>query len=171
MEFEFTSTLEKFPGNLWGLHVKVPTTVSAAMLNTGNKRWKAMINQTEEIRCAMMPSQSGYFININQKIAKKLGAAIGDNLKFRMTPDHSEYGMEMPEELQVMFDQEPSAFEFFQQLTPGKQRNLIYLVNNVKNTDSRIRKSLAIVTHLKEEKGTLDFKKLNQLIKYYNNHF
>ena len=68
-----------------------------------------------------------------------------------------------------MLDQEETAKEIFESLTPGKQRTLIYIVLKVKNTDSRIRKALAIVEHLNESKGDLDFKRLNVLIKHYNN--
>ncbi|MEQ8358291.1 MAG: YdeI/OmpD-associated family protein [Cytophagales bacterium] len=83
--------------------------------------------------------------------------------------DRSEFGMDVPEEFIEVMGQEELAWERFQQLTPGKQRTLIYIVNKVKNTDSRIRKALAIAHHLKEMKDVLDFKRINELIKYYNN--
>jgi hypothetical protein len=165
----FSTVLEKFDGNLWGLHVKVPDVKSDQLMSTGNKRWMALLNKKATIRCALMPSKTGYFININQQLAKKLAIQVGDPVHFEMTPDTSEYGMEMPEELQVTFDQEPEAFDLFDKLTPGKKRNLIYIVSKVKNSNSRIKKSLAIVAHLKEVQGRLDFKKLNETIKYYNN--
>ena len=53
-------------------------------------------------------------------------------------------------------------------LTPGKKRTLLYLVGNVKNSDSRIRKSLAIADHLTVNKGQIDFKLLNEAFKAYN---
>jgi hypothetical protein len=54
-------------------------------------------------------------------------------------------------------------------LTKGKQRGLIYIVTKVKNTNSRLNKSLAIIEHLKDVKGNLEYKMLNEKIKYYNN--
>ena len=85
-----------------------------------------------------------------------------------MSLEASKYGVDMPEELQAALDQDPLAMEFFDLLTPGKQRNLIYLVNKVKNTNSRINKALAIIDHLTEMQGKLDFKLLNEKIKEYN---
>ena len=76
--------------------------------------------------------------------------------------------MPMPEELQVMLDQEPAAAAVFDLLTSGKKRSLIYLVSKVKSVPSRINKALAIVEHLKTCGESLDFKALNELIKYYN---
>lgn len=171
MEIKFSSHLEKFPGNLWGLHLKLPLDIANQLKASGHKRWLCTLNQQDTMRSGMLSSKEGYFITLNQTLAKKLSLQVGDEVRIIMSPDTSEYGMEMPEELQVTFDQEPEAYVYFTQQTPGKQRNLIYLVNQVKSTDARIKKALAIVTHLKELKGKLDFKKLNETIKYYNQNF
>jgi len=66
-------------------------------------------------------------------------------------------------------DQDEEGNAFFRSLTPGKQRSLIYIVTTVKNPESRMKKSLAIIHHLKLAKGKLDFRQLNTWIKYYNN--
>lgn len=81
----------------------------------------------------------------------------------------SEYGLEMPEELAMVLEQDEEAKSYFDELTKSKQRSLIYIVLKVKNTDSRVRKALTIAAHLQQSKGTLDFKKLNEWTKYYNN--
>ncbi|MBK8517794.1 MAG: hypothetical protein IPL55_16360 [Saprospiraceae bacterium] len=57
---------------------------------------------------------------------------------------------------------------FFHALTPGKQRSLIYIVGKVKNTESKIRKSLAIADHLTSNKGKIDGKLLYEALKEYN---
>ena len=65
-------------------------------------------------------------------------------------------------------DQDLAGKAFFDALTPGKKRTLIYLVANVKNVDSQLRKGMAILDHLKEANGKIDFKQVNQKIKEYN---
>lgn len=116
-----------------------------------------------------MKAKRGWFILLNHEIRQKLRVEEGDELKITIEKDTSEYGMDVPDELKVMLEQDPEASDYFYQLTKGKQRNLIYIVSKVKNMDSRINKALAIVSHLKEVEGHLDFKKLNQSIKYFNN--
>ena len=86
-----------------------------------------------------------------------------------MEKDLSEYGHEMPEEMQVLLDQDEVGSGYFYGLTKGKQRGLVYIVTKVKNINSRLNKSLAILEHLKDVKGKLDYKMLNEKIKYYNN--
>jgi len=68
----------------------------------------------------------------------------------------------------MLLEQDDEGRIFFEKLTPGKKRSLVYLVGKVKNIDSQLNKGLAILDHLKSVEGKLDFKKLNELIKDYN---
>ena len=65
-------------------------------------------------------------------------------------------------------DQDEEGATYFKRLTPGKQRMMVYTVTKVKNPESKMKKALAIIHHLKLAKGKLDYKQLNELIKYYN---
>ena len=171
MEFTCNTILSKSEGNVWGLHFPIPTDTSSQLIQSGHKRWLCSIDGIEPIRCGLLSSKTGYFITINKQYAKKNQLQEGSKVKLIFHPDESIYGMDMPEELQVMFDQDPVAFRHFENLTPGKQRNLIYIVSKVKSTDARIKKALAIVSHLVDVDGVLDFKLLNEKIKFYNNQF
>lgn len=165
------TTLEKFPtevSKVYRLHFPVVKTIAKHFIDGDNRRVKCSIGGEEVIRSGLIPFRDYWYILCNQSMQKRLNLNVGESVELEIVKDDSEYGMEMPEELQVMLDQEPQASDYFEQLTPGKQRNLIYLVSQVKNMNSRINKSLAIVAHLKESNGKLDFKRLNELIKHYN---
>ncbi len=116
-----------------------------------------------------MPWGDGSYIMVNKKIRERLGLKEGDPVTLQLKKDTSEYGMPMPESLQVMLDQDDTGSNYFHALTPGKQRSLIYLVSKVKNIDKQINKALAILDHLKDVNGQLDFKLLSEKIKEYNN--
>ena len=76
--------------------------------------------------------------------------------------------MPVPEEFElVIFGDEEAAY-YFESLTPGKQRSLIYLVGKIKSSDIKINRAMAIAEHLKEVKGQLEYKALNDTIKKYN---
>ncbi|MFT7034897.1 MAG: hypothetical protein ACJA2S_003417 [Cyclobacteriaceae bacterium] len=165
------TTLEKFPtevSKVYGLHFPISDSLAVQLVDGHNRRVKCSIAGKVIIRSGLMPFEDYWYILCNQSIQKQLNIVLGQSIELEIEKDDSEYGMEMPEELQVMLDQELEALAFFEQLTPGKQRNLIYLVSQVKNINSRINKSLAIVAHLIESNGKLDFKRLNELIKHYN---
>jgi hypothetical protein len=165
----FQSTLENFHIRLWQFHIPIPDELAELFIEGDNKRVTCKINTAESYPAAIMKCKEYYFILVNQQLRSRLGISEGDKVSVILEKDRSEYGHEMPEELQVLMDQDEEGYGFFQALTKGKQRALIYLVNKVKNPTSRLNKSLAIISHLKEVHGALDFKALNEKIKYYNN--
>lgn len=164
----FTSALEKFDSNLWGYHFPIPLIIARKYIEGINRRVLCTINNHLTIQSALMPSGDGWFILVNEKVRKQLGIQAGNRVEISMSKDYTDYGMEMPESFSVLMDQDPEGKVFFDQLTPGKKRNLIYIVGKVKNVDSQLQKRLAILDHLKEANGKLDFKVLNQKIKTYH---
>ena len=165
---EFVSQLHKLESKLWSFYFPVPQSIAQVFIDGNNRRVVCTVNNRVTYQTALMPSKDGWFILANAEIRGRLGLITGDEVSIQLESDSSDYGMEMPESLRTMLDQDPEGCAYFDCLTPGKKRNLIYLVANVKNIDSQIRKSLAILDHLKEVNGSLDFKLLNQKIKEYN---
>ncbi|WP_230981463.1 YdeI/OmpD-associated family protein [Echinicola salinicaeni] len=164
----FEADLENFHSKLWQYHIPVPAEIADQFIDKDNRRVICHLGNTS-FKAALMKTKEYWFILINQKIREELNLNEGDTISLKLEKDHSEYGHEMPEELQVLLDQDEEGNGYFKSLTMGKQRSLIYIVIKVKNSHSRLNKSLAIVDHLKEVQGKLDFKLLNEKIKYYNN--
>lgn len=167
----FTGILEKTESTLlWNYTLPVPEDIAKQFIEGTNRRVVCTLNKSITIHSALMSSGQGWFIMINKSVRDQLGLRSGEKIKVEIKKDTSEYGMEMPEELSVLLEQDEQGNKYFHSLTPGKQRNLIYIVNKVKNTNSRLNKALAIVHHLKTAKGKLDFKELNVVIKDFNQH-
>ncbi len=170
IQMDFATTLERFKNSpLWGYYLPVTDEVVELFVEGNNRRVICRINNETEIRAAIMFSKSRPFIMLNKALVDKLGLMEGEAVSIHLEKDTSEYGMEMPEELGELLMQDEDGSKYFHALTPGKQRSLIYIVSKVKNTNSRLNKALAIVQHLKDMKGNIDYKGLNETIKYYNN--
>lgn len=163
------TVLRTFNSNLWSYHFPIPNDIAELFIEGDNKRVICTLANGDKMQSAIMHCKEYPYVLLNKTRREKLGIYEGDETSLLIEKDHSEFGMEYPMELQEMFDQEPEALIIFKKLTMGKQRSLVYIVNKVKNPDSRIKKALAIVEHLKECEGNLDFKRLNVLIKKYNN--
>ena len=128
-------------------------------MSAGIKRLVCTLNDSATIHCALMSSgEGGHFILINKKLRDALKLKEGSPVHARLEADMSAYGMPMPEELAACMADDPAGDRFFHALTPGKQRNLIYAVSQVKDPDKRIRRSLVILDHLRQMDGKLDFK-------------
>ncbi len=169
MEKTFDSPLQEFQGDLFGRHIEVPQNVAEDFLNANIKRVLLTINDYEAIHAGIMPLGGGrWFLNLNKAFCKKHGLMVGEMLHIQLSDDTSKYGMKMPEELAEILDQDEVADHYFHALTPGKQRNMIYAVSQIKSMDIRIRRALVITNHLKMNSGKIDFRKLNQEIKESN---
>ncbi|MFT7197757.1 MAG: hypothetical protein ACI83W_002128 [Marinoscillum sp.] len=167
----FKAEISKFRGEeakVYQLHIPIPEEVSHLLKEQKISRVKCLINKQVTIQSGIMNAQHYNFILLYSQLIKTYQLQLGDEVSVSISEDKSEYGMPFPDELEQVFLSDTIAFNFFKSLTSGKQRNLIYIVNNVKSQQSRITKSLAIADHLNMMEGKLNFKLLNELIKQYN---
>jgi len=158
---EFTARLDNFNTRLWTFHVKVPKDIAMHFHEMGYKRVVATLNNMVTFQCAIMSAGDGvYFINVNKKIRDQLKLKEGSRINVQLAKDESDYGLPFPDEFKELLDQDKEGNKLFHALTPGKQRNMIYVVNQVKNVDLRIHRSLVMIEHLKKNKGRINFREL-----------
>ena len=163
---KFKTTLEKFESNLWGYHIPVPNEIVEKFIQGDNKRIVLKINEGGEVQCAFMPDgNGGWFINVNKELRKKLNLKVGQEVNAEIQKDESKYGLPMPEEMLELLQIDDEGNKIFHELTPGKQRSLLFIIGKPKNSDTRLRKALMTIDYLKEANGKLDFKELNTFFK------
>ena len=160
-KMEFTARLDNFNTRLWTFHVKVPKDIALELKEKGEKRFVITLNNALTFQGAIMPAGDGvYFINVNKKIRDQLKIKEGSRVHVLLAKDESEYGLPFPDELRELLKQDKEGDKYFHALTPGKQRNIIYAVNQVKNADLRIDRAMVMIEHLKKNKGKLNFREL-----------
>ncbi len=166
---EYETVLLPSTSNNYLTLVRVPEDIAEAFKNEGVKRVVACLisdNGEHEYQCGLLPVGDGNTgIMINKTIRTKLSIGEGSRLLVRLRKDESEYGLEMPEELQELMNQDDEGSRLFHALTKGKQRTLIYVVSSVKSSERRIERALTVVAHLKEHYGKIDFKRLYEDMK------
>lgn len=165
----FTTKLSLFHQELWYYHIPVSKEIAESLIEGKDRRVLCTLNEKITFPCALMHRGDGtYFININKENRKKFNIGEGETLHVSIEKDNSKYGMPMPEEMSALLEMDDEGREYFDKLTPGKQRSLLFIVGKPKNADTRLRKALVIVDYLKATKGRLDFKELNQAFKDSN---
>jgi hypothetical protein len=158
---EFTSVLQNFNTKLWSYHITVPAEFGAPFIAGKDRRVLCTLNHSISFQCALMPKGDGsFFININKKIRNELGLAEGQQVLVKLEKDESKYGLPMPEELKALLEVDETGNKYFHGLTPGKQRNLLYIVGTGKSEESRIQKAILVIEHINSQKGKIDFKLL-----------
>lgn len=165
----FQTTLEQVGSELWEYVFRVENSIAEQFISGDDRRVVCTVNGTVRYHAALLhDGLGGFMVLVNQARRKQLGLLTGDRLTVVLEKDTSEYGMPMSDELREVLDQDSDADVLFHSLTPGKQRTLIYVTDNVKNPDIRIRRALVMTTHLVAQRGTIDFKLLNEELKAAN---
>lgn len=154
-----------YDSDVWYAYLHVPAEIAEPFITEGDLKYRVILtlNDTETWHCALMHRGDGdYFINVNKDIRTRLELEEHTEVTATLKKDTSQYGMELPAELRELFDLDPEGATIFHQLTPGKQRALLYQVAKPKGAATRIRKAVTIVEYLKSTRGRLDFKELNE---------
>jgi Domain of unknown function (DUF1905) len=168
---KFTATISRFEESevYWTSIIIIPEKICQEMIQLSpSKRVICTINKNHTFHCAMIPKKPFHFIMLNKERIALLKLTINDEILVELVPDLSEYGIDISEELQEVLLSDDEGKFLFEKLTSGKQRSLIYLINKIKNSQSRINKSFVILDHLKRNKGTLDLKLLSEDFKNFN---
>ena len=79
-----------------------------------------------------------FFIIIAGRHLKKLGKKVGDRIDFEIKENPNPLGVEIPEVLQVLLEQDNDLKELFENYTDGKKRSLIFSIARVKDVDKQV---------------------------------
>ncbi len=165
----FNTTLQNFHSALWSFHIVVSDEQAKPFIEGNDRRVICILNGNLEFQCALMPKGDGhFFININKKIREKGKLQEGSQVEVLLRKDDSEFGLPMPEELAEVLKQDEAGNRYFQALTPGKQRNLLYISGQPKTSEVRLKRALVLIEHLKVNNGKINFKQLGLDLKDAN---
>ena len=105
----------------------------------------------EEIHRALRRSANGYeYVGLSIAMVKKMGLRENAEIEIALKVDTSEYGMDFPEEMQEVMDQDPEGKSLFERLTPGLQRGFLHYVSSAKGIDTRIKRALHLMQRVRE---------------------
>jgi len=127
-------------------------TVSAEIVNQfENKRRTRLICILENklsFQCGLNHLGDGnFFIILSTKNLEAVGKQLDDKIKYELTLDPNPLGVDIPEVLATIIEQDKDLKEKFEKLTLGKQRNVIHQMNRIKNIDLQIRKTVDLISN------------------------
>lgn len=126
-------------------------TLSKDENNIYNQRFIIKINNSDSWQAGVVALGNGKgYITVKTAILKKNGLQVGDFVQVHLEKDESEFGMEFSDELKEVLFQDPEGEQRFNLLPKGKQRYIIYYVNQVKSSQKRVERALMLITNLKK---------------------
>jgi hypothetical protein len=88
-----------------------------------------------------------FFIILSTKRVKTLGRKVGDVIDFELREDPNPLGVELPQTLAALLQQDELLHRQFEQLTDGKKRSLIHAVGRIKDVDKSIQKTIELLNN------------------------
>ena len=141
-------TSRRFPVHIEGTHaVVIPDEIGDVFAKADHKRVqiKAFFEGKEfEFHGKLHRYQERYVISFGKRYQKELGVFPSDFFELQLLEDISKYGVEVPKSLQAVMDSDSEGLTFFEDLTDGKKRSLIYHISRFKSEQTQINKALII---------------------------
>lgn len=145
----------------WAEGLLIPTPIAEALLErVPHKRFIVTVADQLRLHNSLIKVGGEYFIYLAKEKRGEIGVEVGDAVAIVIEEDTSEYGHEFPVEWEEMMALDPEVADWFRQLTPGRQRNILHQVSSPKNVTTRIRRALMIADYLRAHTGKFDARAL-----------
>lgn len=137
--------------HLAGHYIDIPAAIVKKAGGTGKQRFICTVNKSLTWKCGLVSHGAGKaYILLNKKLMQAGKFKAGLEVNVVLKKDTSQYGMDVPPELKEVFAQDKTGKERFDGLVPGKQRYIIYYINQVKSSDLRIERAVRLISNLKK---------------------
>lgn len=136
--------LEKRKGGYFFLQIE------AEIVNQFEKkrhtRFLCTLEKTSTFQCGLNHLGDGnFFIILSKEKLQAVNKQLGDKIHYELSEDPNPLGVEMPEVLEVILEQDETVKAIFESLTMGKKRNVIFQMNKIKDLDKQVQKTIKLI--------------------------
>ncbi len=129
--------LEKRKGGYF--YLTIPAEVVNLFENKRHTRLICTIDNHFAFQCGLNHLGDGnFFIIIGSQKMKEIGRKLGDKVRFEIKEDPNALGVDIPEVLEAVLEQDEELKSIFDNLSLGKQRSVIFAIQKIKNIDKQI---------------------------------
>jgi hypothetical protein len=136
--------LEKRKGGYF--YLKIESEIVNQFKNKRHTRFICTLDKLVSFQCGLNHLGDGnFFIILSTKNLKSLDKTLGKKINFSLKEDPNPLGVDMPEVLETILEQDEALKETFDDLTLGKKRNVIHSINKIKDLDKQVQKAVQII--------------------------
>jgi hypothetical protein len=129
--------LEKRKGGYF--YLTIPAKVVNQFEQKRQTRLLCTIEEKYTFQCGLNHLGDGnFFIIIGSQKMKDIGGKLGDKIRFEIKQDPNPLGVDIPEVLEVVLEQDEELKGIFENLSMGKQRSVIFAIQKIKSIDKQI---------------------------------
>jgi hypothetical protein len=136
--------LEKRKGGYF--YLTIPADIVNQFNNKRLTRFLCTLDKKLTFQCGLNHLGDGnFFIILGSKNLQAIHKQLGDKISFELTEDPNPLGVDMPEVLEAVLEQDEELKAIFDNLTLGKKRNVIHTINKIKDIDKQIQRTIQII--------------------------
>lgn len=132
-------------------YVAVPPAIARRF--PGAKRLRGSIDGTTFSRAVFTADDGELRLRFGRDWLRDAGLSAGDVVTVQLDEDQDPDRVDVPEELAHLLETDPVAEHLWEELTPGRQRSLIYGVERAKRAETRHRRAQSVIDGLRNEFG------------------
>lgn len=138
--------LEKRKGGYY--FFKITADVVSGFKNGKQTRLLCTVDKMLSFSCGLNHLGNGdFFIMLSTKNVKSIGKKVGDLISFELREDPNPLGVELPEVLAALLEQDEVLQQKFESLTAGKKRSLVHAISRIKDIDKQVRKAVELLNN------------------------
>jgi hypothetical protein len=138
--------LEKRKGGYFFL--KVGAEIVSQFENKRKTRFICKLDNKISFQCGLNHLGDGnFFIIISTKNLKLIERQLGEIIPFELIEDPNPLGIDIPETLEVLLEQDIELKNKFDKLTDGKKRSIIVQISKIKDIDKQISRTIELINN------------------------
>jgi hypothetical protein len=146
--------LEKRKGGYFFL--KVDAEIVEKFENKRNTRLICKLDNKLSFQCGLNHLGDGnFFIIVSTKNLKAIDRKVGETIEFEIKEDPNPLGIDIPETIEILLEQDKELKDKFYKFTDGKKRSIIVQTGKIKDIDKQIARTIELINNpiLQRHKG------------------
>lgn len=140
-------------GEMNAAYVEFPFSVEETFGRKGQVKIKAFFDGKAEYRGSLANMGTGcHILGLTQAIRKQIGKGFGDTVKVELWQDAEERIVEIPEDVQVVFDVHPDVFELYDKMSYTHRKEFMRWITEAKKPETRENRKIKLVEMIRAGK-------------------
>lgn len=144
--------LEKRKGGYF--YLKIDAEIINQFPNKRHTRFLCTLDGSLTYQCGLNHLGDGnFFIILSTKNLAAVGKTLGDSIEFELKEDPNPLGVDMPEILEIVLEQNSELNADWEKLTLGKKRSVIFNIIKIKDLDTQVQKVTQLINEAQSTKA------------------
>lgn len=127
-------------------YVEFPFSTEELFGKKGQVKVKVLFDDKVEYRGSLAKMKSNcHMLGLTQAVRKQLGKSFGDEVSVKLWEDKEERTVEIPEDVQAVFDSNPKASELYKAMSYTHRKEFMRWITDAKKTETRENRKVKLI--------------------------